>query len=298
MPGRPEEAKLTGSFDATRYRAFADPDAAEAWLKALGGVPDAAIDLTGACLALAALERPWQSLDREVGHLLRLADDLRRAVPVAGLPLAARADAIAGVLHGRHDYRGDTESYDDLRNANLLAVIERRRGLPIALSILWLHLARAVDWPAEGVNFPGHFLVRLGDGPERLMVDPFDSGGTVETGSLRALLKLVEGEDAELKPHHYAPASNRDILLRLQNNIKLRLIQAGRLDDARTTVERMLLYAPDRAALWHALGVLNAETGRPKAALEALGRVAALDGAGVWQRQVARLMQHLRRKLN
>ncbi len=298
MRGRPEDAKMTGSFDAPRYRAFCDPDAAEAWLKALAGVPDGAIDLTGACLALAALERPWQPLDREIDHLARLADDLRRAAPVADPPVAARAEAIADVLHGRHDYRGDRETYDDLRNANLLAVIERRRGLPIALSVLWLHLARAMDWPAEGVNFPGHFLVRLGDGPERLMVDPFDGGRTVETGSLRALLKLVEGEDAELKPHHHAPAPNRDILLRLQNNIKLRLIQAGRLDDARTTVERMLLYAPDRAALWHALGVLNAETGRPKAALDALGKVAGLDGAGVWQRQVARLMQQLRRTLN
>ena len=289
---------MTGPTGAEAYRAFADPDAAEAWLTALGGVPDAAIDLTGACLALGALERPWQSLDREVGHLARLAEDLRRAVPVAGLPPAGRAEAIAGVLHGRHDYRGDRESYDDLRNANLLAVIERRRGLPIALSILWLHLARAMDWPAEGVNFPGHFLVRLSDGPERLMVDPFDGGRTVGTDGLRGLLKLVEGDAAELKPHHYAPASNRDILLRLQNNIKLRQIQAGRLDDARTTVERMLLYAPDRAALWHALGVLNAETGRPKAALDALGRVAGLDDAGVWQRPVARLMQQLRRKLN
>ena len=94
------------------------------------------------------------------------------------------------------------------------------------------------------------------------------------------------------------PASNRDILLRLQNNSKLRLIHAGRLDDARATVERMLLYAPDRAALWHALGVLNAETGRPRAALDALGNVARLDDAGVWQRQVARLMQSLRRTLN
>ncbi len=293
---------MTGPTDGNPahggYRAFADPDAAEAWLKALGGVPDEAIDLTGACLALGALERPWQSLDREVGHLARLADDLRGSVPTAGLPAAARAEAIAGVLHGRHDYRGDRESYDDLRNANLLAVIERRRGLPIALSILWLHLARAMDWPAEGVNFPGHFLVRLSDGPERLMVDPFDGGRTVGTDGLRGLLKLVEGDGAELKPHHYAPASNRDILLRLQNNIKLRQIQAGRLDDARTTVERMLLYAPDRAALWHALGVLNAETGRPKAALDALGRVAGLDDAGVWQRQVARLMQQLRRRLN
>ncbi|MDE0705930.1 MAG: transglutaminase-like domain-containing protein [Rhodospirillaceae bacterium] len=289
---------MTGSTDAPNYRAFADPDAAGAWLKALGGVPDAAIDLTGACLALAALERPWQSLDREIDHLARLADDLRGSVPAAGLPVEERAEAIAGVLHGRHDYRGDRESYDDLRNANLLAVIERRRGLPIALSVLWLHLARAMDWPAEGVNFPGHFLVRLSDGPERLMVDPFDDGRTVETGDLRALIKLVEGDDAELRPHHYAPAANRDILLRLQNNIKLRQIRAGRLDDARITVERMLLYAPDRAALWHALGVLNAETGRPKAALDALGKVAGLDDAGVWQRQVARLMQQLRRKLN
>ena len=289
---------MTGSTDAPNYRAFADPDAAGAWLKALGGVPDATIDLTGACLALAALERPWQPLDREVDHLARLADALRGSVPAAGLPVEERAEAIAGVLHGRHDYRGDRESYDDLRNANLLAVIERRRGLPIALSVLWLHLARAMDWPAEGVNFPGHFLVRLSDGPERLMVDPFDDGRTVGTGDLRALVKLVEGDDAELRPHHYAPAENRDILLRLQNNIKLRQIRAGRLDDARITVERMLLYAPDRAALWHALGVLNAETGRPKAALDALGKVAGLDDAGVWQRQVARLMQQLRRKLN
>ncbi|MCY4065682.1 MAG: hypothetical protein OXF57_04870, partial [Rhodospirillaceae bacterium] len=140
---------MTGPTDAPNYRAFADPDAAGAWLKALGGVPDATIDLTGACLALAALERPWQSLDREVDHLVRLADDLRGSVPAAGLPVGARAEAIAGVLHGRHDYRGDRESYDDLRNANLLAVIERRRGLPIALSVLWLHLARAMDWPAE-----------------------------------------------------------------------------------------------------------------------------------------------------
>ena len=289
---------MTGSNDALRYRAFADPDAAEAWLAALAGVPDDSIDLTGACLALGALERPWQKLGREVDHLARLAEDLRGAAPGPEPALPVRADAIAAVLFGRHDYRGDTETYDDLRNANLLAVIERRRGLPIALSILYLHLARAMDWPAEGVNFPGHFLVRLSDGPVRLMVDPFDGGRTIGTGSLRALLKLVEGEDAELKPHHHAPATNRDILLRLQNNIKLRQIQAGRLDDARTTVERMLLYAPDRAALWHALGVLNAETGRPRAALDALGRVARLDETGVWQRQVAQLMQSLRRKLN
>ena len=285
-------------IDGQRYRAFSDPDVAEQWLASLAGVPDEAIELTGACLALGALERPWQSLDREIDHLEQMTDDMRGSVPNPALPLEARAEAIAAVLYARHGYRGDQETYDDLRNANLLAVIERRRGLPIALSILYLHLARALAWPAEGINFPGHFLVRLADGPERTMVNPFDEGRGISTGELRALLKVVEGGAAELKPHHYTPATNRDILLRLQNNVKIRQIQNGRLVDARRTVNRMLLYAPNRPALWHALGVLNAETGRPKAAIDALQKVAHLDSAGAWQRQVAQLMQTLRHKLN
>jgi len=285
-------------IDDPLYSAFSDPDVAEQWLASLAGVPDEAIDLTGAALALGALERPWQSLDREIAHLEQMADALQRSVRNADLPLAARAETIAAVLFGAYEYRGDQETYDDLRNANLLSVIERRRGLPIALSILYLHLAEAMDWHAEGINSPGHFLVRMANGPERLMVNPFDDGRIISTGELRALLKVVEGGAAELKPHHYAQATKRDILLRLQNNIKIRQIQAGRLDDARKTVNRMLLYAPSRPALWHALGVLNAETGRPKAAMDALQRVAHLDNAGAWQRQVAQLMQSLRHKLN
>lgn len=285
-------------IDDQRYRAFSDPDAAEQWLASLAGVPDEAIDLAGASLALGALERPWQSLDREVDHLAQIADDMRRSVSASTLSVDARAEAIRTVMFSQHRYAGDYETYDDLRNANILSVIERRRGLPIALSIIYLHLAGTMGWHSEGINFPGHFLVRLTDGPERLIINPFDDGRPIGTGELRALLKVVEGGAAELKPHHYVPASRRDILLRLQNNIKIRQIQAGRLDDARETVNRMLLYAPGRPALWHALGVLNAETGRPKAAIDALQKVANLDGGGAWQRQVAQLMQTLRYKLN
>ena len=84
---------MTGSNDALRYRAFADPDAAEAWLAALAGVPDDSIDLTGACLALGALERPWQKLGREVDHLARLAEDLRGAAPGPEPPLPAPTGA-------------------------------------------------------------------------------------------------------------------------------------------------------------------------------------------------------------
>ena len=67
----------------------------------------------------------------------------------------------AEILAERHRLLGDDQTYDDLENANLISVIDRRRGLPVALSILYIHAARRQGWPVEGSNFPGHFLIRL-----------------------------------------------------------------------------------------------------------------------------------------
>jgi regulator of sirC expression with transglutaminase-like and TPR domain len=75
--------------------------------------------------------------------------------------LLARVQALHEVLAERHGFRGDDQNYDDLENANLISVIERRRGLPVALAILYLDAARRCGWPAEGLNFPGHFMIRL-----------------------------------------------------------------------------------------------------------------------------------------
>ena len=68
----------------------------------------------------------------------------------------------AEIVARSYGYRGDTESYDDLQNADLVRVIERRKGLPVALSILYLALARQQGWAAEGLAFPAHFLIRVG----------------------------------------------------------------------------------------------------------------------------------------
>src|SRR5690606_35482921 len=172
--------------------------------------------------------------------------------------LRVRVEALNAAMFGRHGYRGDTESYDDLDNANLLSVIDRRRGLPIALSILYIATARALGWPAEGINFPGHFLVRVDGGGESALVDPFNGGALRDSADLRALLKGLQGEGAELRPEHYAPAGNRMILLRLQNNIKARLVAAGAFERALAVVERMAMLAPGEPALWHELGALHA----------------------------------------
>src|SRR5699024_2784910 len=139
--------------------------------------------------------------------------------------LDARIELINSLLFDRYGYEGDHDTYDDLQNADLMRVIDRRRGLPVALGILYLQIARSQEWAAEGLSFPGHFLIRLECGAERAIIDPFNEGQLRHPAELRELLKAMAGVEAELNPDHYAPVSNRDVLLRLQNNRKLRLLR-------------------------------------------------------------------------
>ena len=148
-------------------------------------------------------------------------------MPTAGGDLAARARALNEIILLKHGYSGDELTYDDVQNANLIRVVDRRKGLPVALGILYLHAARAQGWDSVGLAFPGHFLIRLSDGPERLIIDPFHGGRICDAASLRELLKAMAGQDVELTPRITRRCPDRDVLLRLQNNIKSRLL-AGR----------------------------------------------------------------------
>jgi regulator of sirC expression with transglutaminase-like and TPR domain len=258
---------------------------------------DDAIDLAETALALAALDRPRVSLDRYRDHLIELAAGVRGATP-DDATLDQCVAALNAALVERHGYQGDTQNYDDLQNANLMRVIDRKRGLPVALSILYLHAGRAQGWAMAGVNFPGHFLIRLDRGAGRAILDPFHGGRALGTGELRALLKSVAGQDAELTPAHYAPLGNRDILLRLQNNIKLRQIQAGQIEAAVATLEGMLAFAPAKPELWREAGLLRARLGQVRAALDALERFTALETGHDERFRIATLMQELKSKLN
>lgn len=258
---------------------------------------DEAIDLAETALALAALGRPRVSLDRYRDHLAELGASVRGMVP-DDPGLDDCVGALNAALFERHGYQGDTQNYDDLQNANLMRVIDRKRGLPVALGILALHAGRAQGWAMAGVNFPGHFLVRLDRGAGRAILDPFHGGRMLGTGELRALLKSTAGQDAELAPVHYAALGNRDILLRLQNNIKLRQIQAGQIEAAVATLEGMLAFAPAKAELWRETGLLRARLGQVRAALGALERFTELETGHDERFRIATLMQELKSKLN
>jgi len=257
-------------------------------------------DTTGlaeAALAIAALDRPRVPLDRYHAHLEQLVSDVAELAAIDGgpeAPLSARIAALNGVIAGKFGYEGDSLNYDDLQNANLMRVIDRRRGLPIALAILYMHAARGQGWSIEGLNFPGHFLLRLDAFGERAIIDPFDAGAERSVVELRDLLKSIEGPSAELRQSCFTTASNLDILLRLQNNIKLRLIRGHRLEHAVACVESMLVLAPDRPELWREAGMLYAHLGRRDSAISALETYLRRDAGASSRHQAAALLQELK----
>jgi regulator of sirC expression with transglutaminase-like and TPR domain len=274
-----------------------DPDQCARYLRHLAALPSPVLPIGDAALALASFERPRVALARYRQHLAGVARDVGRHAG-ATADLSARAQALNEVILLKYGYSGDELSYDDLQNANLMRVVDRRKGLPVALGILYLHAARAQGWDSVGLGFPGHFLIRLAEGAERLIVDPFHGGRICGAAELRELLKAMAGQEIELSPEHYAPVSDRDVLLRLQNNLKSRLLQAGRYERALGIIETMLMLAPDMAELWQEAGVLHARQGNIRASVNALQEFVIRAPEGAARHQAAAMLQQLKSKLN
>lgn len=244
-------------------------------LAAWGQLPDDQIPLAEAALTLSALNRPGLSLDRYRVHLDKLVKETgfaHRDIVASSAEdnATSRIEALREVLVGSNSYAGDSVTYDDLQNADLISVIDRRKGMPITLSILYLHVAREQGWQVFGLNFPGHFVIRVDHGSERLIADPFRECKVLQAADLRQILKRTLGPRAELSAQYYEPASNRAILIRLQNNIKIRLIESEDYEEAIRTVEAMRALDPNEYRLLLDAGVLYARTRRLEAAIKTL----------------------------
>ena len=275
---------------------MSDPRAA---LDAIGQLPDTEIDIADAALQLArvdALDADWLAARDHLSEVARAAAALADTLTDADLP--TRAIALSGLLGGRFGYKGDTENYDDLKNANLISVIQRRRGLPVALGTIWLHAARAAGWEAHGVDFPAHFLVSLSGEKTQAILDVFNGGTPLSVRDLRALLRRVEGETAELRPGLLRPMSARRVLLRLQNNIMTRRLQADDVEGALTCAEDMLRVAPDHAELWRQAAAMNQRLDRVGAALRCYEQFLKLVPDGETATQIRELVSTLRSRLN
>jgi regulator of sirC expression with transglutaminase-like and TPR domain len=270
-------------------------EAAAALLRRLGATDTPVLPLADGAFAFAELDRPGIDANPHRRHLDDLVRNVAQAAGTGGLD--RRIGTLGFVIAGTFGYRGDAETYDDLANADLLRVIDRRRGLPVALGILYIHVARAQGWAAAGLNFPGHFLIRLSEGDRHAIIDPFSGGAPCDTERVERLLQELDDE-ATLEPDHCRNVPDRDVLLRLQNNVKSRLIQAGEAERAVTVIERMLLLAPHHGGLWYEAGVINAHLDRLGAASTALARAIEFAPASPQRDEAALLLRQIRGRLN
>jgi regulator of sirC expression with transglutaminase-like and TPR domain len=268
-------------------------------LTAIGQLADAEIDIGNAALQLARVDVPdadWQAAERHLSDLAQAA--VKRAAVMDKEDLPARAAALAELLAGEFGYAGDVETYDNPANANLIRVTERRRGLPVALGVIWLHAAKAAGWDSHGVDFPSHFLVALEGRKTQVVIDVFNGGEVMSARELRLLLRRVEGDTAELRPGLLQPMSTRRVLLRLQNNIMTRRLDAGDLRGGLRCTKDMLLIAPDQAELWRQAGAMNHKLDQVAAARDCYVRFLDLVPEGSVANRVRAQLDILRSMLN
>jgi len=277
-------------------------DEARAALDASGQLPDDELDIAAIALQFARIDAPdadWRAAATQLTNIARRAVELAAADRAAdqGDPERRRL-VLAQLLHEEFGLLGDTETYEDMANANLIRVLERRRGLPVALGVVWLHAAGAAGWGAHGVNAPGHFLLALEHGRGQLILDVFDGGTHLQLQDVRRLLNLSQGDHAELRPGTLAPMTKRDVLLRLQNNIKLRRLQAKDLEGALACTRDMLRLSPSHAGLWREAGLMEHKLERIGAAVQSLDKALELEPRGDEAARIRSLVEALRNRLN
>ncbi len=265
---------------------------------------DGAFDLAEAALLLAARDTSATDINAYRTHLKSLYDAAQSCAEELGLDEInptphEMADVLSTVISSTFRYHGDEDNHDDLDNANLMRAIDRRKGLPVTLGILYIATARSQGWNVAGLNFPGHFLIRLEslDG-NRVILDPFHDGHVLDAPALRDLLKVVAGPAEELESRHYKTVSDRDILVRLQNNVKTRRLDLGQMEDALDTLKTMQLLLPDSAALCREAGLLHLRLGQLTEALTALEEYLTRAPTGPERSRIDTVVNDLKQRIH
>lgn len=265
-------------------------------LRCAGEQTDDGLDLAETALALAAMDKPESDLAPYRDHLQSLVDSVRQQG--SAVKLDDRLCFLRRSIVVQHKYKGDDDACEDLRDMDLMQVIDRRQGSAVALGIVFLHVAEKLGWPMVGLNFPGRFLVRLSGTDGRAILDPFRSGETCGPETLRSLIPADEAGALDRLSDCYAPLSKRDVLLRLLNTVKRRQLGLDQVDAATVTMQSMILIAPKRQELWRELGCMQAERGNLCSAVSALEIVAGMTKEPEESERVAVLLDLLRRQLN
>ena len=207
---------------------------------------ESALDLGEAALLIAQDAYP----DLDVGEYLARLDDL--AEPLREdwreyAPLEEMVARLNGHLFGELGFRGNREEYYDPRNSYLNEVLDRRLGIPISLSVVYMEVARRLGLAVSGIGLPGHFIVAAVRDEDSILLDPFGGGEVLVAEDCERLVQDAYGGSLAFSEEQLAPIRKRQILTRMLNNLKNAYLGSDRPKDAWPVVEKMVCLNPESA---------------------------------------------------
>jgi regulator of sirC expression with transglutaminase-like and TPR domain len=206
--------------------------------------------LAPAALVIARVENPHLDPDPYLARLDAMGDAARRVIErhassTGDMSPQSGVKALNEYLFDELGFTGNREKYEDPRNSCLNEVLERRTGIPLTLSIVYMEVARRAGLHMDGVNFPGHFLVRCPQAHSaHLVIDPFHAGALLSEHNCRLLLQKHVGSEVAFSRSLLAPATRDQILVRMLLNLKRIYVHMRSFPQARDVTELLLALTP------------------------------------------------------
>lgn len=205
---------------------------------------DSQINLAKASLFLAQEEYPELDPQKYINTLDRMGEEVQKRLTRSPYPLTI-IKTINQYFFEEIGFQGNTNDYYDPRNSFLNDVIDRKTGIPITLSVVYLEIAKRINFPMVGIGMPGHFLIRPDFEGSGIFVDVFNRGEILFEQDCEERLRQIYQQPVKLEAYFLAPVSNRQILARILTNLKFIYIDRQELLKAISIVERILLLTPD-----------------------------------------------------
>jgi regulator of sirC expression with transglutaminase-like and TPR domain len=219
-------------------------------------LPDNAIPLAEAALLMACEEYPQLEVPPYIDRLDRMAAAAQEIIRSEDSPVEL-IEKINSVLFDQFGFRGNSEDYYDPRNSFFNDVLDRRLGIPITLSALYLEISRRLKFPIVGVGMPGHFVVKYITRTEELFLDPFHRGEILSRDECRDRIQEMYGDAVPFSERLLERVTNRQILSRMLNNLKVIYLKAQAFDKALAIVDMMLMAEPDDTEQFRDRGLLR-----------------------------------------
>ncbi len=204
---------------------------------------DAEIDLAEAALLIAAQEYPTLNIAQYLARLDAISEGVKPNIN-RGDPPYLIIKKINHYLFEIEGFRGNSEDYFDPRNSFLNQVLERKKGIPITLSLLYLEVAKRLDFPLKGVSFPGHFLIKYECEEEEIIIDPFNRGEMLTAYDCQQRLDQLYNGCVNFQEDYLSAVTKRQIITRMLTNLKGIYLRQQAFDKALDILEMLVCVDP------------------------------------------------------